>query len=287
MTTKITYLQVANTGASPTIPQVLISAGANGVVWDSNTYLSNNYYQTAAIGVSNSYFTSVSVSNNYITNANLTFNGIKLSPNALYATANAGIFELNSNTLFFTPAGVQRSVIQGSQFYALNAPFVGNNNPTIQGFLGLGVTNFGVGVTLNSNTVYAWEALLPISKTSGTTSHNISLLYGGTAVPNFIAYHSIMKYDTASFASVPSTDSYTAFFQSNTSSTILTGLTSAGAYLVIYQKGIVSIGTGGTFIPQYSLSAAPGGAYSTQAGAYFSIYPIGPSGSNTIIGTWQ
>ena len=51
-------------------------------------------------------------------------------------------------------------------------------------------------------------------------------------------------------------------------------------------RGTVSIATGGTFIPQYSLSAAPGGAYTTQLGSYFLIYPLGASGSNTSIGTW-
>lgn len=42
----------------------------------------------------------------------------------------------------------------------------------------------------------------------------------------------------------------------------------------------------GTFVPQYSLSAAPGGAYSTQAGSYFKIAALSPSGANTAIGTW-
>jgi hypothetical protein len=51
-------------------------------------------------------------------------------------------------------------------------------------------------------------------------------------------------------------------------------------------KGTVSINTGGTFIPQYTLSAAPGGAYSTQAGSYIRIAPIGASGSNTSVGAW-
>ena len=43
---------------------------------------------------------------------------------------------------------------------------------------------------------------------------------------------------------------------------------------------------GGTFIPQYQLSAAPGGAYTTQIGSYFKLSPLGVSGSNTSIGTW-
>ena len=41
----------------------------------------------------------------------------------------------------------------------------------------------------------------------------------------------------------------------------------------------------GTFTPQYTLSAAPGGAYSTMANSYFLIYPIGSAGLINV-GTW-
>ena len=51
-------------------------------------------------------------------------------------------------------------------------------------------------------------------------------------------------------------------------------------------NGTVSINAGGTFTPQYQLSAAPGGAYSTVAGSYFAIWPIGTAGANTSVGPW-
>ena len=51
-------------------------------------------------------------------------------------------------------------------------------------------------------------------------------------------------------------------------------------------KGTMSIGTGGTIIPQYALSAAPGGAYTTQIGSYFKAWPIGASGTNINVGSW-
>ena len=60
----------------------------------------------------------------------------------------------------------------------------------------------------------------------------------------------------------------------------------ATAYLVFFIKGIISVNTGGTFIPQYQLSAAPGGAYTTQIGSYFKIAPLAASGSNVSIGSW-
>ena len=51
-------------------------------------------------------------------------------------------------------------------------------------------------------------------------------------------------------------------------------------------SGTVSVNAGGTFIPQYSLSAAPGGAYTTAAGSYMKISPLSASGSATNIGGW-
>jgi hypothetical protein len=74
------------------------------------------------------------------------------------------------------------------------------------------------------------------------------------------------------------------------SSVVANTLTQANATAVInftvLVKGTVSIATGGTFIPQYTLSAAPGGAYSTQAGSYMKISPISNSAANTSIGAW-
>jgi hypothetical protein len=55
---------------------------------------------------------------------------------------------------------------------------------------------------------------------------------------------------------------------------------------VFILKGTVSVNAGGTFIPQYTLSAAPGGAYSTAIGSYIRIAPVSASGSNTSVGAW-
>ena len=60
----------------------------------------------------------------------------------------------------------------------------------------------------------------------------------------------------------------------------------ATATVMFVVKGVVSINAGGTFIPQYTLSAAPGGAYTMQIGGYMKINPIGASGANTNVGVW-
>jgi len=63
-------------------------------------------------------------------------------------------------------------------------------------------------------------------------------------------------------------------------------LTSATMNIFANVKGTVSINAGGTFIPQYTLSAAPGGAYSTAIGSYIRINPLSASGAATNVGTW-
>jgi hypothetical protein len=80
---------------------------------------------------------------------------------------------------------------------------------------------------------------------------------------------------------------YGLYVQQATATVITAAIATANQTVYPMIRGTVSIATGGTFIPQYSLSAAPGGAYTTQLGSYFLIYPLGASGSNTNIGTWD
>ena len=162
----------------------------------------------------------------------------------------------------------------------LNSPYVGSNVTTAQSI-------FGVGVTLSSSTYYAFEAVYAFSKTSGATSHNFSLLFGGTASLNSIAYQLNGQYNGSGFSNTTSAvgNLQPNFVQVASAFTLVTGITTNG-YIMVLLKGMVSVNAGGTFIPQYQLSAAPGGAYSTAANSYFKIYPIGAAGSNVSVGAW-
>jgi hypothetical protein len=143
------------------------------------------------------------------------------------------------------------------------------------------------GVTLSSSTVYKFESEMLFSKSAGTTSHTLSLLFTGLATLNSIEYvvyssstgtQSTFNYiDTAVAAGVVTQATATV------SSTATASATVARHYKI---SGVVSINAGGTFVPQYQLSAAPGGAYSINANSNMSIYPIGASGADTRVGTW-
>jgi hypothetical protein len=195
-------------------------------------------------------------------------------------SATAGATEYNGKTLLFTPQGTQRGVVPGMQYFRLDSALAGANSTATQ-------TILGVGVTLSSSTVYEFEAMYSWTKTAGTTSHTISFLYGGTATINNIYYTVNSGGDSVAGQNGYFLDTSSIMFGSPVATA-----KSLGAYSTAVQnkgfsvKGTVSINAGGTFIPQYVLSAAPGGAYTVLAGSFFLIYPIGTSGANINVGTW-
>lgn len=196
-------------------------------------------------------------------------------------TASAGAMEYDGKVPYFTPQGTQRGVVPGMQFFRLNSTLAGANATGAQNIL-------GVGCTLSASTVYCFEMFFTIAKTAGTTSHTLAYGFGGTATVNNAIVNVIRVGINGTFPYVPTAvQNYGAQANNTTAITTVTGaVTSANFVEFALVKGTVSINAGGTFIPQYQLSAAPGGAYSTQIGSYMLIYPIGAAGANTSVGTW-
>lgn len=205
-------------------------------------------------------------------------NGIVMSPMTL-GTAVTGEFEYDGRVPYFTPLGTQRGVIPGMQYYRLDSALTGTNATGAQNI-------FGVGCTVSSNTVYKFESVFVLVKTAGTTLHTISLGFGGTATTNNTGYLAINQAGTIQSDVPYAGTQFTKWVITSSIDAVTTGINSASQYRWFTFNGTVSVNAGGTFIPQYQLSAAPGGAYSTVAGSYFSIYPIGAAGSNVSVGTW-
>lgn len=191
-------------------------------------------------------------------------------------TATAGAVEYDGKTFSATPSGAQRGIIPSSQYFRLNSALAGANSTAVQNV-------FGVGVTLASSTVYQFEFIFALAKTAGTTSHTVSIGFGGTATLNNIGFTAVDQYNSANFA----TGTPALMYSTTASQTVWTSAITLAAMTVIMScRGTVSIATGGTFIPQYGLSAAPGGAYSTAIGSHMLIYPVGAAGANVNVGTW-
>lgn len=216
-----------------------------------------------------------------VTGLNLAAGTITVAPSTvvsgvLLTTATAGSFEYDGKTSYFTPISTQRGILQSAQLYELNAPFAGSNTTPAQ-------TLLNVGVTVSSSIRYEFEAEYFMSKTAGTTSHNMSLLYGGTATFTDINYSFISVFGAAQIGGASSFGAIAVATNTQVNPVAMTGATQFGTIRV---HGFMTINAGGTIIPQYALSAAPGGAWSTGIASYFKIWPVGASGANINIGTW-
>ena len=210
-------------------------------------------------------------------------NDLNLTSHPLAGTPVAGTVEYDGVSLFFTSQLTQRGLVPNMQFYCLNTAYAGANSTATQSIFCL--TN---GVTLSSSTMYGFEMSATLLKTAGTTSHTFRTLFGGTATLNHILYDARVNC-TPNVIGTYGGSSNQQGVTANVATVITTtgALTSANTYWTGLVKGVVSINSGGTFHPQYSLSAAPGGAYTTQVGSYFAIWPIGAAGANVNIGTWS
>lgn len=190
------------------------------------------------------------------------------------STPLAGAMEYDGDKLMFTPKGTQRGIVPGMQYYCLQSGYSFTSGTT-------SVALYGVGVTLSSSTVYAFEGLFVLYRATSTTAVS-RLNFAGTATLNNILYQTHTVFDPGT---IPLVDSNNNIAVVNTAAVTPISISASVNTITAFITGTVSINAGGTFIPQYSQSAN-GGTTTNQAGSYFRIYPIGAAGSNTSVGTW-
>jgi hypothetical protein len=200
---------------------------------------------------------------------------LKLQSGTNLTSASAGNVEYDGKVQYFTPIGTQRGIVPGMQFYCLQSPYTFTSSTSV-------VPIYNVGVTLSASTVYAFEGLFMMIKSSGSTVAG-SMGFGGTATVNNILYQTHSVFDAGG---IPQVDSSVNMAILNTVSMTPFTISAAVGALTAFFSGTVSINAGGTFIPQYQQSAAGSGTVTNQTGTYFRIYPIGASGSNVSVGTW-
>ena len=206
---------------------------------------------------------------------------LALTSDTLSSPAAAGQIEYASPIFAATPVGTQRGVVSTSQFYRLDSALAGANATGAQNV-------FGVGCTLSSSTVYEFSMYFILNKTAGTTSHGVTFSIGGTATYNNLIYGGVYNTTGSAFSSGTTSTPSTIDSTSTSAITLASSSTSAGRYITMLINGTLSVNAGGTFTPIYTITtAAPGGAYSTLAGSFIRIAPIGASGAATNVGTWS
>ena len=188
----------------------------------------------------------------------------------------ASLYGQNSN-LVTTPYS-DTGLIPGELIYRLNTAYVGSSSASAQSV-------FGVGVTLASSTVYQFEAYYAISKTVGNTSHLFGIGFGGTATLNNISYFVIGRQQASGFNAAAAPDTCQVNQSAANNNLWNSAWTQAAEQICLILRGAVSINAGGTFIPQYTSSAAVG-PFTTAIGSWIKLSPLNASGANTNIGGW-
>lgn len=119
---------------------------------------------------------------------------------------------------------------------------------------------------VQAGATYLFEGLL--LQTNGTSSHTVGLSFAGTATLTSLTYFSMSSAGAANGA----VTAQTTEMVTQASNTVVTAaITTAGTQ--IYVRGIVEVNAGGTFIPQFTFSAAPG-AGNVLANSFFSLSPV-------------
>ena len=131
--------------------------------------------------------------------------------------------------------------------------------------------------TVTANTAYVIDANFHIH-TTGTTSHTLGLLFGGTATLTSIGY--------AAYVTNAATEvlgAINSIWAAVATVTVVSSALASATHHSCIVRGVVRINAAGTFIPQYQWSAAPGAAGVTLANSYFKLHPIGP-GARVVVG---
>ena len=171
-------------------------------------------------------------------------------------------------------AFVDQNLVDDNIYYVLGSPHTGSNLDTVQSI-------FGVSINLAANTVYEFEGSFALKKTSGTNPHSIGLGFAGSIGVNHVLYHVTHINSALNSASTP-----TSIMINTVSNTTVSSNTNVDNHN-IFLKGTISVGSAGSFVPQYKLSDAPGAAFDTLAGSYFKMEPIGSANTNINVGSWS
>ena len=204
----------------------------------------------------------------------------KLSSGTNLTTPEAGAIEYDGKVKYFTPVASNRGVALSTHFIALSADFMGSDVNTPQPVFNASTNGT---ITLPASTTYEMDALYVISRSAGTTTHNLGILFGGTATITSIAY-------IATFSNAPTvvitTVAKVVPITVATLALLIANISDATEEITIRLKGLVRINGAGTFIPQIQYSAAPGGAPTFRANSFLKLTPLGDN-TVTNVGNWS
>jgi len=157
----------------------------------------------------------------------------------------------------------------------LDADATGQNVATAQPwFPALGAVAVEAGVT------YELEGKLVLTRAAGTTSHTTGIGFGGTATLTYIDW--VAQCREGDVQTLADSDMISA--QSAANLQVKAASISATEAIGVTVRGVVKINAAGTLIPQFTYSAAPGGAPTVEAGSFFKLTKLGAAFASK--GSW-
>lgn len=178
--------------------------------------------------------------------------------------------EWNGEIMFFTLAAASTGFGDVLE-RRLDAAGTGQNIATVQPwFPTTGAVNVEAGA------VYEFEGLLSLTRSAGVTSHTTSIGFGGTATLTSILWDAL----TNTGDTLANVARNGASGKSAAAVVVKAASTSATEEIMCRVKGSVKINAAGTFIPQFTYSAIPGGAPTVNIGSSFKLVKKG-TGFNT------
>ena len=191
-------------------------------------------------------------------------------------SATTGTLEFTNPAFFLTPATSQRGVVLADQYIIQQSTYTLTNQLPAQKLFGA-VTNGTV--TLVAGT-YEFECQFSLSSLNTGTANSFGFALGGGAT--FTQYWWAMAVKPTSFSTVTTANVVMSY--NTAANTNISGTTNTNSLGYARVGGLIIVATGGTLIPQVSLSV--GAAAVVGVGSYFKIRALGDSAAISS-GNWS
>jgi hypothetical protein len=201
-------------------------------------------------------------------------------------TPHAGAIEYNGRGFYTTPDATAGKAFNVSEhLYSLSADTLIQSTVVANTWY----PAFGVGLQVASDSSYVVDVLIGLR--TGATSHTVSFHFGGTATFSdcqFRTEFTNLALSTGVGAAGVPTAPGTLMFVTNpvltTNAVISPASTLVSKFFRVH--GIITIGTGGTIIPEIAFSANPTGTNQVTRLSYVKLNAVGTSTGVLQAGNW-
>lgn len=194
---------------------------------------------------------------------------------AILSTQTVGTIEYDGNTMYGIPQTSGRGVIPSMNIFCLTSSGTGPSSTTAVNIFGSGTSNTSWTPSVTGIS-YMFEINIGMTKTAGATSHTVAFGFAGAATFSTIWYRGT-SFGFPTSSTISGYYANVGQFAANTAaSTVCSGaINNAAAHFSMTINGVFSFSGLGTVIPQFTLSASPGGTYSVLPGSYMAVWSIG------------